>query len=180
MGKFNKTGKRGMPELNTSSLPDLIFTMLFFFMIVTTMREVTLKVQFKVPQATELEKLEKKSLVSFIYIGKPMPEFQKKMGTTDRIQLNDKFAESSEVQDYIYQERENMKEEDKPFMTVSLNTIIITVGFLLKSTSETSSPNKCTNSSCTILTKTCPGFNEPTTSAPIAFSFVDAMNSFTT
>lgn len=49
MGKFNKTGKRGMPELNTSSLPDLIFTMLFFFMIVTTMREVTLKVQFTLP-----------------------------------------------------------------------------------------------------------------------------------
>ena len=57
MGKFNKSGKKGMPELNTSSLPDLIFTMLFFFMIVTTMREVSLKVQFKVPQATELEKL---------------------------------------------------------------------------------------------------------------------------
>ena len=113
MGKFNKSGKREMPELNTSSLPDLIFTMLFFFMIVTTMREVTLKVQFKVPAATELEKLEQKSLVSFIYI-------QKTMGTTDRIQLNDKFAEASEVQDYIYQERENMKEEDKPFMTVSL------------------------------------------------------------
>ena len=120
MGKFNKSGKREMPELNTSSLPDLIFTMLFFFMIVTTMREVTLKVQFKVPAATELEKLEQKSLVSFIYIGKPMKEFQKTMGTTDRIQLNDKFAEASEVQDYIYQERENMKEEDKPFMTVSL------------------------------------------------------------
>ena len=116
MGKFNKSGKREMPELNTSSLPDLIFTLLFFFMIVTTMREVT----FKVPAATELEKLEKKSLVSFIYIGKPLPEYQKKMGTTDRIQLNDKFAEASEVQDYIYQERENMKESDKPFMTVSL------------------------------------------------------------
>ena len=62
MGKFNKTGKRGMPELNTSSLPDLIFTMLFFFMIVTTMREVTLKVQFQVPQGTELEKNWKRSL----------------------------------------------------------------------------------------------------------------------
>ena len=120
MGKFNKTGKRGMPALNTSSLPDLIFTMLFFFMIVTTMREVTLKVQFQVPQGTELEKLEKKSLVSFIYIGKPLPEFQKKMGAESRIQLNDKGAEVSEVQDYIYQERENMKEEDQPFMTVSL------------------------------------------------------------
>ena len=74
MGKFNKTGKREMPALNTSSLPDLIFTLLFFFMIVTTMREVTLKVEFKVPQATELEKLEKKEkkdnlkiLLIFVY-----------------------------------------------------------------------------------------------------------------
>ena len=120
MGKFNKSGKKGMPELNTSSLPDLIFTMLFFFMIVTTMREVTLKVQFQTPQATELEKLEKKSLVTFIYIGKPTEELQAKMGAETRIQLNDKFSEVTEVQDYIYQERENMKEEDQPFMTVSL------------------------------------------------------------
>lgn len=66
MGKFNKTGKRGMPELNTSSLPDLIFTMLFFFMIVTTMREVTLKVQFQVPQGTELESW--KEVVGFLYL----------------------------------------------------------------------------------------------------------------
>jgi len=120
MGKFNKSGKKGMPELNTSSLPDLIFTMLFFFMIVTTMREVTLKVQFKSPQATELEKLEKKSLVTFIYVGKPTQELQAKMGQETRIQLNDRFADVSEVQDYIYQERENMKEEDQPFMQVSL------------------------------------------------------------
>ena len=120
MGKFNKSGKKGMPELNTSSLPDLIFTMLFFFMIVTTMREVTLKVQFKAPQATELEKLEKKSLVTFIYIGKPTQELQAKMGAETRIQLNDRFADVTEVQDYIYQERENMKEEDQPFMQVSI------------------------------------------------------------
>ena len=120
MGKFNKGGKKGMPELNTSSLPDLIFTMLFFFMIVTTMREVTMKVQFRAPQATELEKLEKKSLVTFIYMGKPTQELQAKMGQETRIQLNDRFADASEVQDYIYQERENMKEEDQPFMQVSL------------------------------------------------------------
>ena len=120
MGKYNKGGKKGMPELNTSSLPDLIFTMLFFFMIVTTMREVTLKVQFKSPQATELEKLEKKSLVTFIYMGKPTQELQAKMGQETRIQLNDRFADASEVGDYIYQERENMKEEDQPFMQVSL------------------------------------------------------------
>ena len=101
MGKFNKTGKREMPALNTSSLPDLIFTLLFFFMIVTTMREVTLKVEFKVPQATELEKLEKKSLVTFIYVGKPTAEFRKKLGNESRIQLNDSYAEVAEIQDYI-------------------------------------------------------------------------------
>ncbi|KAA6350208.1 hypothetical protein EZS27_002402 [termite gut metagenome] len=120
MGKFNKTGKREMPTLNTSSLPDLIFTLLFFFMIVTTLREVTLKVEFKVPQGTELEKLEKKSLVTFIYVGKPTQEFRKKMGSESRIQLNDSYAEVAEIQDYIIQERSSMREEDQPFMTVSL------------------------------------------------------------
>lgn len=120
MGKFNKTGKRGMPALNTSSLPDLIFTLLFFFMIVTTMREVTLKVQFKVPQGTELEKLEKKSLVTFVYVGEPTQEFRNKMGSESRIQLNGSFAEVSEIFDYINQERTSMKEEDQPFMTVSI------------------------------------------------------------
>ena len=120
MGKFDKKGKRGMPELNTSSLPDLIFTMLFFFMIVTSMREVTLKVEFKVPQGTELEKLEQQSLVSFIYVGKPTEELRKKMGSESRIQLNDKFADVSEVMDYVYQERANMSESDQPYMRVSL------------------------------------------------------------
>ncbi|MBP1612625.1 MAG: putative rane protein [Bacteroidetes bacterium] len=120
MGKFNKTGKRGMPALNTSSLPDLIFTLLFFFMIVTTMREVTLKVEFKVPTGTELEKLEKKSLVTFIYVGKPTEEFRRKLGSESRIQLNDSYAEISQIQDYITQERSSMKEQDQPFMTVSL------------------------------------------------------------
>ncbi len=120
MGKFNKTGKREMPTLNTSSLPDLIFTLLFFFMIVTTMREVTLKVEFKVPQGTELEKLEKKSLVTFVYVGKPTLEFRKKLGSESRIQLNDAFAEVDEVQDFIFQERSSMKEEDQAMMTVSL------------------------------------------------------------
>ena len=111
MGKFSKAGGREMPELNTSSLPDLVFAFLFFIMMVTSMREVTLMVQFRAPQATELQKLEKKSLVTFIYVGKPTQEYQAKMGSEARLQLNDKFAEVSEIQDYI---------EDQPFMTVSI------------------------------------------------------------
>ncbi|MDR1746210.1 MAG: biopolymer transporter ExbD [Tannerella sp.] len=120
MGKFNKSGGREMPELNTSSLPDLVFAILFFFMMVTSMREVSLKVQFTVPQATELQKLEKKSLVTFIYVGKPQQEYIAKMGTEARLQLNDAFAEVSEVGTYIAQEKSSMKEEDQPFMTVSI------------------------------------------------------------
>jgi biopolymer transport protein ExbD len=120
MGKFNKAGGREMPELNTSSLPDLVFAFLFFIMMVTTMREVTLKVVFRAPQATELQKLEKKSLVTFLYVGEPTQEFQDKMGSETRIQMNDQFVEINEIQDYIAQEKSSMKEEDQPFMTVSI------------------------------------------------------------
>ena len=66
MGKFSKAGGREMPELNTSSLPDLVFAFLFFIMMVTSMREVTLMVQFRAPQATELQKLEK--IVGYIHL----------------------------------------------------------------------------------------------------------------
>jgi len=120
MGKFSNAGGRSMPELNTASLPDLVFAILFFFMMVTTMREVTLKVQFRAPQATELQKLEKKSLVTFVYVGRPMPEFIATVGSEPRLQLNDKFAEVAEVGGYIGQEKSSMKEEDQPFMTVSI------------------------------------------------------------
>ncbi|MCR4612951.1 MAG: biopolymer transporter ExbD, partial [Bacteroidaceae bacterium] len=65
MSRFNKNGGREMPEMNTSSLPDLIFTILFFFMMVTTMREVTLMVKFDKPTGTQLEKLARKSCTSF-------------------------------------------------------------------------------------------------------------------
>ena len=120
MGKFSKAGGREMPELNTSSLPDLVFAFLFFIMMVTSMREVSLMVQFRAPQATELQKLEKKSLVTFIYIGVPNREYQAKMGTEARLQLNDKIEEVSAIQDYIAQEKSSMNEEDQPYMTVSI------------------------------------------------------------
>ena len=120
MGKFNKNGSKEVPELNTSSLPDLIFSILFFFMMVTSMREVTLKVDFTTPKGTEIEKLEKKSLITYVYVGKPNKEFRSKMGVATRIQLNDDFAEVDAIGEYIYQEREAMPERDKPFMRVSM------------------------------------------------------------
>ena len=120
MGKFGGSFKREVPQLTMTSVSDIVFAILFFFMMVTTMREVTLKVVFQSPQATELQKLEKKSLVTFIYVGQPTQALRSKMGSETRVQLNDQFAEVSEIQDYIAQEKSSMKEEDAPFMTVSI------------------------------------------------------------
>lgn len=116
-----------MPELNTSSLPDLIFSILFFFMIVTTMREQTIKVEFKTPSGTELQKLERKSLVSTIHIGKPTREYRGQHGTNSLIQLNDRLVQDvSHIYSYIQDERASLKERDKPFMKVSIKADVNT------------------------------------------------------
>jgi len=110
-----------MPELNTSSLPDLIFTVLFFFMMVTSMREVEVKVQVKTPNGTtEIEKLERKSLVSHIYIGPPSKAYRAALGAAPRIQLNENFAEPEAIREFVIAERESMYEKDKPLMKMSL------------------------------------------------------------
>ncbi len=109
-----------MPEMNTSSLPDLIFTILFFFMMVTSMREVTMMVKVQKPQASQIEKLARKSCTSFIYIGQPTDMLKSQYGSGTRIQLNDRYAEANEVYDFIMADRASMAESDKPFYTVSM------------------------------------------------------------
>ncbi len=94
--------------------------LLFFFMVVTVMRETELKVKLRLPQATELTKLEKKSLVSYIYIGEPIPKYAKKLGSAPRIQLNDVFATPEDVIQFIENERAKMDERLTPYMTTSL------------------------------------------------------------
>ena len=118
---FKRKEGREMVEMNTSSLPDLIFTILFFFMMVTTMREVTLKVKFVVPQGTELEKLEKKSAVSFIYVGPPTDQLRAQMGSGTRIQLNDRYAEPREVMDFVAQERTTMPDPASQVMSMKID-----------------------------------------------------------
>ena len=84
------------------------------------MKEVDLKVNIWLPSTTEAKKLEKKDLVSFIYIGKPSIHFQKLFGTEPRIQLNDQFKDVIDIQDFIAQERDAMNESDQAKMSVSL------------------------------------------------------------
>lgn len=120
MAKFSRKGKGGTPAISTSSLPDIIFMLLFFFMVTTVMREVDLKVILKVPEATQIKKLEKKSLVSYIYIGEPREKFQKVFGTEPKIQLNDKFANTSDIRQFVESERAGRDEKEAPLITYSL------------------------------------------------------------
>lgn len=109
-----------MPAINTSSLPDIIFMLLFFFMAVTSMKEVTYKVRITPPEATELVKLEKKSLVRYIYVGTPTEENRKAFGSETRIQLDDAFADVSQLEDYVVRERSAMDEDEQNLMTISI------------------------------------------------------------
>ena len=115
-GVFRRRRSRELPELNTASLPDLIFTVLFFFMIVTQMRDVDLQVRYEVPQGTELQKLTHKSAVTYVYIGRvkdaPVDSFY--------IQLNNSLATVDDIKAYVESERSKMSSEDQPRMTVSI------------------------------------------------------------
>ncbi|MDY7396015.1 biopolymer transporter ExbD [Aureibaculum sp. 2210JD6-5] len=119
MAKFGKK-KKGMPAVNTAALPDIVFMLLFFFMVTTVMRETELKIQTpKLPSADQVKKLEKKSLVSYIYVGKA------KDGTPgDKIQLNDRISSVSDIKSFIYAERAQHPEQVIPTLTTSIKADI--------------------------------------------------------
>ena len=93
-----KKGKREVPAMSTSSLPDIVFMLLFFFMAATTMREVDPLVKVQMPQANEITELDKKDLVN-IWMGKP---FNAKADEDAlKIQLNDKTQEVEDIRNFI-------------------------------------------------------------------------------
>lgn len=120
MATIGKKKSRTTPAISTASLPDIIFILLFFFMVSTTIKEVDYKVMVRLPQATQIKKLENKSLVSYIYIGKPQRALQEKYGTKPVIQLNDQIADLSQIPQYIELERAKRSQADVPKMTFSL------------------------------------------------------------
>ena len=120
MYHFRKKGVKKPPGVNTASLPDIVFMLLFFFMVTTTVRDASLKVRLITPKATEIQKLSKKSLVSYIYVGPPIRAMQAQYGTEPRIQLNDAYAALSEIPIFIEMERKAHDEKEIPYLTTSL------------------------------------------------------------
>ena len=107
----NRAG-RTVPVLNTASLPDLIFTVLFFFMVTTHMRTVTLKVKYTVPQGTEVTRLTRKSAVTYIYIGRKDDGYC--------VQMNDRIVPTAEIASLLAAEKQRMQDDDRQRMTVSV------------------------------------------------------------
>ncbi len=120
MSKFTKKRGKASPAISTASLPDIIFMLLFFFMVVTVMRSSDRLVDVIVPVATELTKLEKKSLVNQIYIGKPKEQFRDIYGTSPRIQLNDKISDEDDIPIFLEKHKIKVPENQRAKITSSL------------------------------------------------------------
>lgn len=107
--------RRHVPTLNTAALPDLIFTVLFFFMIVTQMRQVDMKVEVETPQGVQLDKLTHRSTISHVYIGRPADGSE-----AAALQLNDKIATPKDIGRFVREERRRMSPADRERMIVSI------------------------------------------------------------
>lgn len=120
MSKFKKKQSNAQPAISTASLPDIVFMLLFFFMVVTKMRDSELLVKVVTPQASELTKLEKKTLVNFIFIGRPTEKMKAKAGTRPRIQLEDKFASTDDIPLFLEKFRLTVPENQRNSIISSL------------------------------------------------------------
>jgi len=116
MSKFKKKASTSQ-DIPTASLPDIIFMLLFFFMVTTVLRESDILVEQKIPSAKELNKLERKSLVSYIYIGKPK---QSDMGAEPRIQVNDRLVQPTDIQKFVNEEKDKLTEVERDQITMAL------------------------------------------------------------
>ena len=120
MSKFKKNKNSKLAPISTASLPDIVFMLLFFFMVATVMRDSTLMVNNSLPAADQIQKLDKKDRVMYIYAGKPSSRYEDKYGATARIQLNDKFAVVAEVGAFVLAERASKRQELQNVLTTAL------------------------------------------------------------
>ena len=120
MSKFSDKGSKEPPKVSTASLPDIVFMLLFFFMVTTVLRDAELKVAVQLPFATELTKLEQKSLVHYLYLGKPTKKYQALYGTSPSLQLGDKISNINDIPIFIEKHKIKVNESQHGRITSSL------------------------------------------------------------
>lgn len=116
MSKFKKKSESSQ-DIPTAALPDIIFMLLFFFMVTTVLRETEMKVEQDIPRAEQLVKLEKKKLVSYVYVGPPK---DKGLGTEPLIQVNDVFIGVDGIIQWVNQEKDQLSEVERDQITISM------------------------------------------------------------
>ncbi|MBV6645679.1 MAG: biopolymer transporter ExbD [Cyclobacteriaceae bacterium] len=117
MSKFKKSSSANQ-DIPTAALPDIIFMLLFFFMVTTVMRETDIMVKQKLPRAQQLTKIERKSLVSYIYIGEPKNTGL--YGEEPKIQTNDVFITEKDITLFVNQEKDKLSEVERDQITMSM------------------------------------------------------------
>ncbi len=117
MGHFEKKSAKTSQDVPTSAMPDVVFMLLIFFMVTTVLREVTLQVKIDFAQAKNIEKIEQKRLVSYIYVG-PEKLSGNKLGPT-KIQIDDAIIEDvGAVRKLMY---DKLKEEPKLIVSLRVH-----------------------------------------------------------
>jgi biopolymer transport protein ExbD len=117
MSKFVNKTKSSQPGISTASLPDIVFMLLFFFMVTTHMRDKDMMVQVSLPSATEITKMENKAMVDFVFVGAPL---DKRYGSTPRIQLDDVFATIDDIRAFKDKAKESRNEAEWPLISTSM------------------------------------------------------------
>ena len=117
MSKFKKK-TQVKQDIPTSSMPDVVFMLLFFFMVTTELRETAIDVQQRIPQATQLRKLQRKSLVTNLYIGEPR-QIQE-YGKEAKIQADDVFIEPKDIVLWVNRQKDNLPENERDQLTVAM------------------------------------------------------------
>ena len=87
-------------------------------MVTTVLRDQEILVEQKLPQATQLQKLQKKSLISYVFIGKP--KNTSLYGTEPRVQANDALLNPDDIVQWVNRERDALAEADRGLITISM------------------------------------------------------------
>lgn len=95
--KFKKKQASTKQSIPTASLPDIIFMLLIFFMVTTVLREYDIKVQYTLPSATQIEKIDNKRIVSYIWVGRD-----------GRVQIDDNIVLIPEIQSIAAKKRRDV------------------------------------------------------------------------
>jgi biopolymer transport protein ExbD len=115
MSKFKKK-TNAKQEIPTSSMPDVVFMLLFFFMVTTEMRKTSVNVMQRIPEASQLKKLQRKTLIADLYIGEPK---KKDQGADAKIQVDDVFIGVKDIILWASRKRDDLPEIDRDQFTVN-------------------------------------------------------------